>query len=176
MEPFTKIAESLGLNLDHLEPYGRYKAKISLDALKSPADYRGKLVVVTGITPTPAGEGKTTTAIGLTQGMGRLGHKVSVNLREPTLGPIFGIKGGGTGGGMARVVPEDEINIHFTGDAHAVVRTQPTSSPNGKRGVPRLSTRLRRQWTNVESCYRRFGPGIKASNIWGWRFWVRAAT
>ncbi len=120
MEPITKIANELGLDTDHLIPYGRYKAKISLDALKNPADYKGKLVVVTGITPTPAGEGKTTTAIGLTQGMGRLGHRVSVNLREPTLGPIFGIKGGGTGGGMARVVPEDEINIHFTGDAHAV--------------------------------------------------------
>jgi formate--tetrahydrofolate ligase len=120
VEPITKIAEELGLDADHLVPYGRYKAKISLDALKDPVEYRGKLVVVTGITPTPAGEGKTTTAIGLTQGMGRLGHKVSVNLREPTLGPIFGIKGGGTGGGMARVVPEDEINIHFTGDAHAV--------------------------------------------------------
>lgn len=120
MEPITKIANELGLNEDHLIPYGRHKAKISLEALKKPDDYRGKLVVVTGITPTPAGEGKTTTAIGLTQGMGRLGHKVSVNLREPTLGPIFGIKGGGTGGGMARVVPEDEINIHFTGDAHAV--------------------------------------------------------
>jgi len=120
VEPITKIADGLGLDPDHLIPYGRYKAKISLDALKDPADYKGKLVVVTGITPTPAGEGKTTTAIGLTQGLGRLGHKVSVNLREPTLGPIFGIKGGGTGGGMARVVPEDEINIHFTGDAHAV--------------------------------------------------------
>ena len=120
MELITKIANELGLNEDHLIPYGRHKAKISLEALKKPDDYRGKLVVVTGITPTPAGEGKTTTAIGLTQGMGRLGHKVSVNLREPTLGPIFGIKGGGTGGGMARVVPEDEINIHFTGDAHAV--------------------------------------------------------
>ena len=120
MEPITKIANELGLNEHHLIPYGRHKAKISLEALKKPDDYRGKLVVVTGITPTPAGEGKTTTAIGLTQGMGRLGHKVSVNLREPTLGPIFGIKGGGTGGGMARVVPEDEINIHFTGDAHAV--------------------------------------------------------
>ena len=120
MEPITKIANELGLNEDHLIPYGRHKAKISLEALEKPDDYRGKLVVVTGITPTPAGEGKTTTAIGLTQGMGRLGHKVSVNLREPTLGPIFGIKGGGTGGGMARVVPEDEINIHFTGDAHAV--------------------------------------------------------
>jgi len=120
VEPITKIADGLGLDPDHLIPYGRYKAKISLDALKDPADYKGKLVVVTGITPTPAGEGKTTTAIGLAQGLGRLGHKVSVNLREPTLGPIFGIKGGGTGGGMARVVPEDEINIHFTGDAHAV--------------------------------------------------------
>ena len=120
MEPITKIADGLGLDPDHLIPYGRYKAKISLDALKDSADYKGKLVVVTGITPTPAGEGKTTTAIGLAQGLGRLGHKVSVNLREPTLGPIFGIKGGGTGGGMARVVPEDEINIHFTGDAHAV--------------------------------------------------------
>ncbi|MDA0264959.1 MAG: formate--tetrahydrofolate ligase [Chloroflexi bacterium] len=120
MEPITKIADSLGIDPDHLIPYGRYKAKISLDALKNPSGQKGRLVVVTGITPTPAGEGKTTTAIGLTQGMGRLGHKVSVNLREPTLGPIFGIKGGGTGGGMARVVPEDEINIHFTGDAHAV--------------------------------------------------------
>ena len=81
---------------------------------------RGKLVVVTGITPTPAGEGKTTTAIGLTQGLGRLGQRAAVTLREPTLGPVFGIKGGGTGGGAARVVPEEEINIHFTGDAHAV--------------------------------------------------------
>ena len=98
VEPITKVADTLGLNPDHLIPYGRYKAKISLDALKDISGTRGKLVVVTGITPTPAGEGKTTTAIGLTQGMGRLGHKVSVNLREPTLGPIFGIKGGGTGG------------------------------------------------------------------------------
>ena len=77
-------------------------------------------MVVTGMTPTPAGEGKTTTAVGLTQGLGKLGHKAVVTLREPTLGPIFGIKGGGTGGGKATVVPEDEINIHFTGDAHAV--------------------------------------------------------
>ena len=120
MEPITKIADDLGIDSEHVLPYGRYKAKISLDALRDAKDRQGKLVVVTGITPTPAGEGKTTTAIGLTQGMGRLGHKVIVNLREPTLGPIFGIKGGGTGGGKARIVPEDEINIHFTGDAHAV--------------------------------------------------------
>ena len=135
MQNIGKIADDLGLKPEHVLPYGHYKAKISLDALSGDAlsgdalsgdslskgaSGRGKLIVVTGITPTPAGEGKTTTAIGLTQGMGRLGHKVTVNLREPTLGPIFGIKGGGTGGGMARIVPEDEINIHFTGDAHAV--------------------------------------------------------
>ena len=120
MEPIAKIAADMGVKDDHVLPYGRYKAKISLDALADGNPAKGKLVVVTGITPTPAGEGKTTTAIGLTQGMGRLGHRVAVNLREPTLGPIFGIKGGGTGGGQARVLPEDEINIHFTGDAHAV--------------------------------------------------------
>ena len=120
MQPISKIAEDLGISADHLTPYGHYKAKISLDALQGGREQPGKLIVVTGMTPTPAGEGKTTTAVGLTQGLGRLGHKAVVTLREPTLGPIFGIKGGGTGGGKARVQPEDEINIHFTGDAHAV--------------------------------------------------------
>ena len=122
MDPISAVAERLGLDQEHLIPFGRYKAKISLDAIKPDAP-RGKLVVVTGITPTPAGEGKTTTSIGLTDGLGRLGYKPVVNLREPALGPIFGIKGGGTGGGKARIVPEDEINIHFTGDAHAVGST-----------------------------------------------------
>ena len=120
MQPISEIAEDLGISADHLTPYGHYKAKISLDALQGGREQPGKLIVVTGMTPTPAGEGKTTTAVGLTQGLGRLGHKAVVTLREPTLGPIFGIKGGGTGGGKARVLPEDEINIHFTGDAHAV--------------------------------------------------------
>ena len=120
MQPISKIAEDLGISADHLTPYGHYKAKISLDALQGGREQSGKLIVVTGMTPTPAGEGKTTTAVGLTQGLGWLGHKAVVTLREPTLGPIFGIKGGGTGGGKARVQPEDEINIHFTGDAHAV--------------------------------------------------------
>ena len=122
MEPINQIAAGLGIKEEYLIPFGRYKAKISMDALNDAPtrERRGKLVVVTGMTPTPAGEGKTTTAIGLTQGMGRLGHRAVVNLREPSLWPIFGIKGGGTGGGKARVVPEDEINIHFTGDAHAV--------------------------------------------------------
>ncbi len=120
MQPIANIADKLGVAAEHVLPYGRHKAKIALDAISGGGGRRGKLVVVTGITPTPAGEGKTTTAIGLTQGMGRLGHRATVTLREPTLGPIFGIKGGGTGGGAARVVPEEEINIHFTGDAHAV--------------------------------------------------------
>ena len=122
MDPIYAVAERLGIDQEHLIPFGRYKAKISLDAIKLDAP-KGKLVVVTGITPTPAGEGKTTTSIGLTDGLGKLGYKPVVNLREPALGPIFGIKGGGTGGGKARIVPEDEINIHFTGDAHAVGST-----------------------------------------------------
>ena len=122
MDPINVVAERLGIDQQHLIPYGNTKAKVSLDAIRENGQ-RGKLVVVTGITPTPAGEGKTTTSIGLTDGLGRLGHKTVVNLREPALGPIFGIKGGGTGGGKARVVPEDEINIHFTGDAHAVGST-----------------------------------------------------
>ena len=120
MQPISEIAGQLGIAEDHLIPFGQHKAKISLDALNGRAEGQGRLIVVTGITPTPAGEGKTTTSVGLTQGLGKLGHKAVVTLREPTLGPIFGIKGGGTGGGLARVVPEDEINIHFTGDAHAV--------------------------------------------------------
>ena len=122
MDAINVIAERLGIDQQHLIPFGNTKAKVSLDAIRTNG-HRGKLVVVTGITPTPAGEGKTTTSIGLTDGLGRLGHKAVVNLREPALGPIFGIKGGGTGGGKARVVPEDEINIHFTGDAHAVGST-----------------------------------------------------
>ena len=124
MDRIVDVAARLGLRDEHLIPYGRYKAKISLEALKTrEGGPKGKLVVVTGITPTPAGEGKTTTAVGLTQGLGKLGRRAAVTLREPTLGPIFGIKGGGTGGGKSVVVPEDEINIHFTGDAHAVAST-----------------------------------------------------
>ena len=119
MRPITEIAEAMGLDPRTIIPYGHYKAKIPLDAMRTSGP-RGKMVVVTGITPTPAGEGKTTTTVGLAQGLGRLGKRVVATLREPALGPIFGIKGGGTGGGKATVLPEDEINVHFTGDAHAV--------------------------------------------------------
>ncbi|MCE2469452.1 MAG: formate--tetrahydrofolate ligase [Dehalococcoidia bacterium] len=119
VRPIADIAANMGLDPEALIPYGRYKAKIPLEAVGEGAA-RGKLVVVTGITPTPAGEGKTTTTVGLTQGLGRLGVSAAATLREPSLGPIFGIKGGGTGGGKARIEPEDEVNVHFTGDAHAV--------------------------------------------------------
>ena len=119
MRPIAEIAEKLGLEDGVAVPYGRYKAKIPLSATRADGR-RGKMVVVTGITPTPAGEGKTTTTVGLVQGLGAIGQNAVATLREPSLGPIFGIKGGGTGGGKATVEPEDEINIHFTGDAHAV--------------------------------------------------------
>ena len=119
MKQIAEIAESLGLDPAALIPQGHYKAKIPLDAIREDGK-RGKMVVVTGITPTPAGEGKTTTTVGLTQALGRLGKNVVATLREPSLGPIFGIKGGGTGGGLSLVEPQDEVNIHFTGDAHAV--------------------------------------------------------
>ena len=119
MRPIVDVAEDLGLDPTILIPQGHYKAKIPLEAIRNNGK-RGKLVVVTGITPTPAGEGKTTTVVGLTQGLGRLGKKVVATLREPSLGPIFGIKGGGTGGGLSLVEPQDEVNVHFTGDAHAV--------------------------------------------------------
>ena len=119
MRPIAEIAESIGLDRQTIIPYGHYKAKVPLEAIRTDG-HRGKLVLVTAMTPTRAGEGKTTTTIGLTQGLGRLGHRAVATIREPSLGPIFGIKGGGTGGDKSRVEPEDEVNIHLTGDAHAV--------------------------------------------------------
>ncbi len=119
MRPITDIAKKLGLDPGSLIPYGHNKAKVPLEAINNGTGH-GKLIIVTGITPTPAGEGKTTVAVGLTQGLGRLGVNAVATLREPSLGPIFGIKGGGTGGGKSLVIPEDEVNVHFTGDAHAV--------------------------------------------------------
>lgn len=117
--PITEVASSLGLSPDALELYGTDKAKIPLDAF--PKRVRpGKLVVVTAITPTPAGEGKSTTAVGLTQGLAKVGKSVALTIRQPSLGPVFGHKGGGTGGGMSTVQPAEEINLHFTGDFHAM--------------------------------------------------------
>ncbi|MBN2585805.1 MAG: formate--tetrahydrofolate ligase [Candidatus Fermentibacteraceae bacterium] len=118
--PITVIAEKLGLSADDLDLYGDYKAKVHLDALENKRRGCGMLVLVSAITPTPAGEGKTTTTIGLTQGLGRLGKSVCCAIREPSLGPIFGIKGGAAGGGYSQVIPMEDINLHFTGDMHAI--------------------------------------------------------
>ena len=121
MQPITKVAEKLGINEDELELYGRYKAKFSDELLKRiEGNPEGKLVLVTAINPTPAGEGKTTTTVGLGEAMGLLGKKAVIALREPSLGPCFGVKGGAAGGGYAQVVPMEDLNLHFTGDFHAI--------------------------------------------------------
>ncbi len=123
LQPIEDVAARLSLPSEHLEPYGRTKAKISLDALppaSSAAERGGKLILVSAINPTPAGEGKTTTTIGLGQALTRLGKKAAVAVREPSMGPVFGVKGGGCGGGRSQVLPMEDINLHFTGDIHAV--------------------------------------------------------
>jgi formate--tetrahydrofolate ligase len=120
MKPITEIAKKAGIPEENLEQYGKYKAKIDLSLLNKGEKNNGKLILVTAITPTPAGEGKTTTTIGLADGMNRIGKNVCVALREPSLGPVFGIKGGAAGGGYAQVVPMEDINLHFTGDFHAI--------------------------------------------------------
>lgn len=121
MKNITDIASDLGISADEIEPYGHYKAKISDSVMKRLADKKnGKLVLVTAVNPTPAGEGKTTVSIGLGQSMNKIGKKTIVALREPSLGPVFGIKGGAAGGGYSQVVPMEDINLHFTGDMHAI--------------------------------------------------------
>jgi len=120
MRPIEETAQKLGIEAEALERYGRYKAKIAPEAVAQKSEKKGKLVMVTAMSPTPAGEGKTTTSIGLADALNRLGKKTTVALREPSLGPVFGMKGGATGGGYAQVMPRDEINLHFTGDIHAV--------------------------------------------------------
>ena len=120
MRPITEIAKIAHLDEDMIEQYGKYKAKVDLSILKDETRKNGKLILVTAITPTPAGEGKTTTTIGLADGLKRIGKNVTVALREPSLGPVFGVKGGAAGGGYAQVVPMEDINLHFTGDFHAI--------------------------------------------------------
>jgi formate--tetrahydrofolate ligase len=121
MLPIGEVADSIGLRPDEVEPYGRYKAKINLGALDRLSSVpQGKLICVAGMTPTRAGEGKTTTAVSLTEGMGAIGQRPVLCLREPSLGPVFGIKGGAAGGGYAQVVPMEDLNLHFTGDIHAI--------------------------------------------------------
>src|ERR1019366_7736128 len=120
--PIIELAkEKLGIAAENLKPYGHYKAKVSMDYVKSLKDKKnGKLILVTAITPTPAGEGKTTTTVGLTDALNHIGKKAMLFLREPSLGPSFGMKGGAAGGGYAQVVPMEDINLHFTGDFNAI--------------------------------------------------------
>ena len=120
LKPIQDIAEKLNVSFDDLELYGKYKAKLPLELLQRGAQHQGRLILVSAISPTPAGEGKTTTSIGLTQGMNRIGKQTTVVLREPSLGPVFGIKGGAAGGGYSQVLPMEDINLHFTGDFSAV--------------------------------------------------------
>src|SRR5215210_7082828 len=119
LRPIAEVAAEIGLGAEEILPYGRYKAKISAEAITRRKP-RGRLVLVTGINPAPAGEGKSTVTVGVSQALRRLGKKVVVCIREPSLGPVFGVKGGAAGGGYAQVVPMDEINLHFTGDFHAI--------------------------------------------------------
>ena len=120
MQPITQVAKTAGVDEAYLELYGRYKAKVDYKLLKENTRPDGKLILVTAINPTPAGEGKTTTTVGLADGLRKLGKNVMVALREPSLGPVFGVKGGAAGGGYAQVVPMEDINLHFTGDFHAI--------------------------------------------------------
>ena len=119
MRPISDVAADLGLSFNDLEPYGRDKAKVPLDVFPK-GRAPGKLIVITAITPTPAGEGKSTTAVGLVQGLAKIGKRAALTIRQPSLGPVFGHKGGGTGGGKATVQPAADINLHFTGDFHAI--------------------------------------------------------
>ncbi len=121
LKPIAEVAGELGLGPDEIEPYGRFKAKVGLEALQRRSGVEdGRLILVTAMTPTPLGEGKTLTTVGLGQAFARMGKRSVICLREPSLGPVFGVKGGAAGGGKAQVLPMDEINLHFTGDIHAV--------------------------------------------------------
>ena len=122
LKPIQAIADRLDIPAAHIEPFGHYKAKIGMDFIADQFAHKpdGKLILVTAINPTPAGEGKTTTTVGLGDALNRIGKRTAICLREPSLGPCFGMKGGAAGGGYAQVVPMDEINLHFTGDFHAI--------------------------------------------------------
>ena len=120
--PIVDVARELGLHDDEIELYGRSKAKVTLDGIRrvEAERPRGKYVVVTAITPTPLGEGKSTTTVGLGQGLNHVGHKAAICIRQPSLGPVFGIKGGAAGGGYSQVIPMEDFNLHLTGDVHAI--------------------------------------------------------
>ena len=136
MRPITEVAAAAGLDADDLELYGKYKAKLSADVWTKVKDKEnGKLVLVTAINPTPAGEGKTTTSVGLGQALCKQGKNAIIALREPSLGPVFGIKGGAAGGGYAQVVPLEDINLHFTGAMHQTTCCAPCWTTTCSRAI-----------------------------------------
>ena len=123
LKPIQEIAQKLGIVADNLEMYGKYKAKLPLDIIDESKIDQSNLILVSAISPTPGGEGKTTMSIGLSEGLNQLGKKTTVVLREPSFGPVFGMKGGATGGGNAQVLPMEDINLHFTGDFSAIEKS-----------------------------------------------------
>ena len=142
MQPIAEVAKTAGIDDKYLEQYGKYKAKVDLKLLNDVKKPDGKLVLVTAITPTPAGEGKTTTTIGLADGLRKIGKNVMVALREPSLGPVFGIKGGAAGGGYAQVVPMEDINLHFLPLCLTITFSRATpleSTPRGSHGSAALT-------------------------------------
>ncbi|HRZ41345.1 MAG TPA: formate--tetrahydrofolate ligase [Bacteroidales bacterium] len=169
IRPIGEIAAKLGIDTEHLEYYGKYKAKLPLNLIDEKKVKKGKLILVTAITPTPAGEGKTTTSIALTQAMNRIGKQTTVVLREPSLGPVFGIKGGAAGGGYSQVIPMEDINLHFTGDLAAVEKAHnllaaliDNNLQNKKHslGIDPRSVRWRRVMDMNERALRRIVIGL----------------
>jgi len=160
MQRIAAVArEKLGIAEEHLEPYGHYKAKVSLKYLDTLAGKKdGKLILVTAISPTPAGEGKTTTTVGLGDALNHIGKKAVICLREPSLGPVFGMKGGAAGGGYAQVVPMEDINLHFTGDFNAIQLANNLHRATFWRACDR-SARIQR---SEQFSQRYFGPQARA--------------
>ena len=173
--PIGEIGEKLGIPGEHLLPYGHDKAKVSADFIESLADRPdGKLILVTAISPTPAGEGKTTTTVGLGDGLSAIGKKTAICLREPSLGPNFGIKGGAAGGGRAQVVPMEDINLHFTGDFHAIGAQARIENVDRhldalvRRGGIRLPVIGDQAADRIGSCHRKIVERVerRAPEIW----------
>ena len=179
MEPIAEVAAQAGIDEKYLEPYGHYMAKVdNISVLKDYADKPdGKLILVTAITPTPAGEGKTTTSVGLADGMRQIGEDVIVALREPSLGPVFGIKGGAAGGGYAQVVPMENINLHFTGDFHAIGAANNLLAAMLDNHIQQGNELgIDSQVHHLEACRRHERPSAAPYRGWpGWRQAGRAA-
>ena len=168
--PIETIAERTGLTPDEFEPYGRYKAKVDLGVIDRMAGQPdGKIVCVAGVTPTKAGEGKTTTAVGLTQGLGHIGKNPLLCLREPSLGPVFGIKGGAAGGGLTQVVPMEDLNLHFTGRHPRDRRGEQSAGGAARRLDPaRQPAQDRRAAGGVEAGAGHERPRAAAGGAWAW--------